>query len=57
MESAGERLKKIRLERGLSLEQVHKATKVHLNVLKAIEEDNLVNFNPCLLYTSPSPRD
>lgn len=46
MESAGQRLKKIRLEKGLSLEQVHKATKVHLNILKAIEEDNLVNFNP-----------
>lgn len=46
MESTGAKLKRIRLEKGLSLEQVHKATKVHLNILKAIEEDNLVNFNP-----------
>jgi len=46
MEPAGLRLKKIRLEKGLTLEQVHKGTKVHLNVLKAIEEDSLINFNP-----------
>jgi len=46
MESAGVRLKKIRLEKGLSLEEVHKKTKIHLNILKAIEEDNLVGINP-----------
>jgi cytoskeletal protein RodZ len=46
MEPAGLRLKKIRLERGLSLEEVHKKTKIHLSVLKAIEEDSLINFNP-----------
>jgi len=46
MESAGARLKKIRLEKGLSLEEVHKTTKIHLNILKAIEEDNLVGINP-----------
>jgi cytoskeleton protein RodZ len=42
----GLRLKKIRLERGISLEEVHKKTRIHLNILKAIEEDSLVNFNP-----------
>jgi cytoskeletal protein RodZ len=46
METIGARLKKIRLEKGLSLEEVHRKTKIHLNVLKAIEEDSLVNFSP-----------
>ncbi|MEI6631074.1 MAG: helix-turn-helix domain-containing protein [bacterium] len=46
MESAGLRLRKIRLEKGISLEEVHKKTKIHLNVLKSIEEDSLINFNP-----------
>lgn len=46
MESAGTRLRSLRLEKGLTLEQVHKGTKIHLNVLKAIEEDSLINFNP-----------
>jgi cytoskeletal protein RodZ len=46
MEPAGIRLRKIRLEKGISLEEVHKKTKIHLNVLRAIEEDSLINFNP-----------
>ncbi len=46
MEKIGERIKKIRLEKGLSLEEVHRKTKIHMNVLKAIEEDTLVNFSP-----------
>jgi len=46
MESAGARLKRIRLEKGLTLEEAHKKTKIHLNILRSIEEDNLVNFNP-----------
>ncbi len=46
MESAGARLKKLRLQKGLSLEEVHKQTKIHLDILKAIEEDSLVNFSP-----------
>lgn len=49
MESTGERLKKLRLAKGLSLEEVQKRTKIHLNVLRALEEDRLVNFNP--IYT------
>lgn len=46
MESVGERIKKLRLEKGLTLEEAHKRTKIHLNILKAIEEDNLINLNP-----------
>lgn len=46
METIGAKLKKVRLEKGLTLEEVHKQTKIHLNVLKAIEEESLVNFSP-----------
>lgn len=46
MESTGARIKKLRQELGISLEEVHKKTKIHLNILKAIEEDSLVNFSP-----------
>lgn len=49
MESTGERLKKIRLEKGISLEEVQKKTKIHLDILKAIEEDSLINLSP--VYT------
>ncbi|HLD82556.1 MAG TPA: RodZ domain-containing protein [Candidatus Omnitrophota bacterium] len=44
-ESVGIRLKKARLEKGLSLEEVQKKTKIHLSVLKAIEEDTLINIS------------
>lgn len=46
MELIGAQLKKIRLEKGLSLEEVQKKTKIHLNILQAIEEDNYINLNP-----------
>lgn len=46
MESAGARLKKLRLEKGISLDEVHKKTKIHLSILRAIEEDSLMNFSP-----------
>ncbi|MBU0503106.1 MAG: RodZ domain-containing protein [Candidatus Omnitrophota bacterium] len=46
MEPRGARLKKIRLEKGLSLEEAHKKTKIHLNILQAIEEDSFINLNP-----------
>lgn len=46
MESVGARLKKIRLEKGYSLEDAHKKTKIHINILKALEEDSLMDFNP-----------
>jgi len=46
MESPGARLKKIRLEKGISLEEAHKKTKIHLNILKALEEDSPISLNP-----------
>lgn len=46
METTGARLKRIRLEKGISLEEVHKKTKVHPDILRSIEEDSLINFNP-----------
>lgn len=45
-ESVGENLRKVRLEKGISLEEAHKKTKLHLNILNALEEDNLINFSP-----------
>jgi cytoskeletal protein RodZ len=46
---SAERLKKIRQTKGLSLEEVSKQTKVHLNILRAIEGDSLTNLNPVYL--------
>lgn len=46
MESVGERLKKIRLEKGITLEEVHKKTKIHLNILEELEEGRLINKSP-----------
>jgi transcriptional regulator with XRE-family HTH domain len=43
MDPAGERLKKIRLEKGLTLEQASKKTKVHIQILEALEEGRIVN--------------
>ncbi|KPK97040.1 MAG: hypothetical protein AMJ95_11220 [Omnitrophica WOR_2 bacterium SM23_72] len=42
-------LKKIRLAKGIRLEEVHKKTKIHINILKAIEGDGLTNLNPVYL--------
>ena len=49
IETAGARLKKIRQERGLSLEDVQKKTKIHLNVLRAIEGDSISDLSPIYL--------
>ncbi len=46
METAGARLKKLRSEKGISLEDVQKKTKIHLDILKSIENDSLANLNP-----------
>lgn len=46
MEGCGVRLKKIRLEKGITLEEAHKKTKIHLDILKALEEDSVVNLSP-----------
>ena len=48
-ESIGEKLKKIRQSKGLSLEDAQKKTKIHLNILKAIEGDSLTNLSPIYL--------
>ncbi|MCU0666825.1 MAG: DUF4115 domain-containing protein [Candidatus Omnitrophica bacterium] len=45
----GNRLKEIRLSKGLTLEDVHKKTKIHLNILRSIEEDNFVSVDPIYL--------
>jgi len=45
-ESVGSKLKNLRLQKGLSLQEAHKKTKIHLNILEAIEEDRLINFSP-----------
>ncbi len=49
VEPVGEKLKKIRQNKGLSLEDVHKKTKIHLNILKAIEGESLTNLSPIYL--------
>lgn len=45
-QSAGARLKEMRLQKGISLEEAHKKTKIHHEVLRAIEEGSLNNFSP-----------
>lgn len=49
METIGERLKRIRQERGLSLEEMQKKTKIHPNVLRAIEGDSITDLSPIYL--------
>jgi cytoskeletal protein RodZ len=49
MAKPGLELKKIRLEKGISLEEVQKKTKIHLNILKAIEGDSLTHLSPVYL--------
>lgn len=49
MESSGERLKKIRLSKGIKLEDVQKKTKIHLNILQALEGDGITDLNPIYL--------
>jgi cytoskeleton protein RodZ len=46
MEPIGERLKNTRLKKGLSLEEAHKKTKLHLKILKGLEEGDLINVSP-----------
>jgi cytoskeletal protein RodZ len=49
MEPAGVRLKKKRQELGMTLEEAQKKTKIHLNILKAIEGESLTNLSPIYL--------
>ena len=46
MQGCGAKLKKIRLEKGITLEEAHKKTKIHLDILKALEADSVVNLSP-----------
>jgi transcriptional regulator with XRE-family HTH domain len=66
MESSGARLKRIRQEKGLSLEEAQKKTKLQLNILQAIEGDSLSDINPAYLkgfikiycnYLGQDPKD
>jgi len=49
IQTAGARLKQLRLEKGISLEEVQKKTRIHLNVLRAIEGDSLSDLSPIYL--------
>jgi len=44
MQSVGEKLKKARLEKNLSLDEVYRQTKIHTRVLEALEQDRAHNF-------------
>ncbi len=46
MEAIGKVLKKARLDKGITLEEAQKKTKININILSAIEEENLVNLSP-----------
>jgi len=50
MEPIGERLKKIRLEKGLSLAQIHRKTRIHPSILEALEEGRLINKSPVYIH-------
>jgi cytoskeletal protein RodZ len=49
IETVGARLKKMRQEKGLSLEDMQKKTKIHFNVLRAIEGDSVLDLSPIYL--------
>jgi len=46
VETRGERLKRLRKAKGISLEQAHQGTKIHTKILKALEEDAVVGIAP-----------
>jgi len=49
METAAQRLKALRLEKGFSLEEVQKKTRVQMNILRALEGDSLTTLSPVYL--------
>lgn len=49
MQKAGERLKNVRQEKGYSIEEVSKKTKISSSILRALEEGRLDNINPVYL--------
>lgn len=48
-ELLSEKLKRARKQKGLTLEELQKKTKVHINILKAIEGESLTNLSPVYL--------
>lgn len=46
MQTLGAKLRSIRESKGITLEEAHKKTKLSINVLRALEEDNFANFSP-----------
>ena len=44
MQSVGEKLRRKRLEKNLTLDKVYKQTKIHTRVLEALEQDRAYNF-------------
>lgn len=46
MVKTGEKLKNARLLKGISLEEAQKKTRIHLNILKALEEDSSISLSP-----------
>jgi len=49
MDSPGARLKQLRLEKGCTLEEAHRKTRINIHIIKAIEEDSVANINPVYL--------
>ena len=49
MDSAAQRLKNLRLEKGLSLEDIQKKTRIQANILRALEGDSVTTLNPVYL--------
>lgn len=45
-ETRGGRLRRLRKAKGLSLEEVHQRTKIHIRILKALEEDAVAQMAP-----------
>ncbi len=45
-ETRGEKLRKLRKSKGLTLEKVHRKTKIHIGIIKALEDDEVSNMSP-----------
>lgn len=48
--SVGECLKRLRTERGLSLEGIAQRTRIHLSYLEALEENDFTKLPPALVF-------
>ena len=48
-ESSAAKIKKARLDKGITLEEAQKKTKIQLNILRAIEGEGLTNLSPIYL--------